>query len=238
MPVKVPGISGVTDIATMQGGTCVVVHDSTVSCWGTWTRFDDAPDSDSDRVEPQPYTVAGTSGARSVQLGGGYACAVLASGTMRCWGNDRDDQIGAPDSATTMGVVLQPFDVTRATAISQVALLGATNCVLHGSGNVRCWGRDIAANLDSVVDLPVRGAIDLGLTYGVSHVYVITSDHVLHAWENDHKGSLLPFETAPLEALQISGGEFAACALAIDSSVHCWGDDASATGMPIVIPAR
>ena len=94
LPFKVNNFS-----ASLAQHTCAVTSDSLVLCWGAGTRGQIGDGGASSRLIPTP--VVGLSGpAISVSAGGfndvntGQTCALLISGSVQCWGNNDNGQLG------------------------------------------------------------------------------------------------------------------------------------------------
>jgi len=94
LPFKVKNFS-----ASLAQHTCAVTTDSLVLCWGAGTRGQIGDGAASWRWLPTP--VVGLSGpAISVSAGGfndsnnGQTCALLVSGSVQCWGNNDNGQLG------------------------------------------------------------------------------------------------------------------------------------------------
>jgi alpha-tubulin suppressor-like RCC1 family protein len=154
VPVVVPGIHA-RAIAAGWNHTCVILEDGTVECWG---------DGDQGQVgnghnavaNPIPVPVPGLANAVAVAAGFGHTCAVLADGTVWCWGENSHGQLGNG----TMVRSLQPVKVDGITnAVSVTAGFNHT-CVLLSDGSMKCWGDDASGELtdgtqkDSAVPVP------------------------------------------------------------------------------------
>jgi alpha-tubulin suppressor-like RCC1 family protein len=80
-PVSVVGVSNAVAITAGMSGTCALLRDSTVWCWGGgWLGDGGASGSYT------PVQVMGVTGAVAVAAGMMHACAMLKSGTVYCWG--------------------------------------------------------------------------------------------------------------------------------------------------------
>ena len=79
--------------------TCAGLADGTLRCWG-WDLFrqlgaNRPPDPDIVDWSWTPVTVVSiTATATGVAAGGNHTCALLADGTLRCWGGDDFGQLG------------------------------------------------------------------------------------------------------------------------------------------------
>jgi alpha-tubulin suppressor-like RCC1 family protein len=102
--------------------------------------------------------VTGISNATTVSVGNGFACALLATGAIQCWGANSYGQLGNGDNTDSV----TPVDVTA--LINRFALAAGGNhvCAL-GVGQAHCWGWNYSGQLgdgsttDSNVPIPVFG---------------------------------------------------------------------------------
>ena len=97
------------------------------------------------------------SGLRSISAGQNGGCELGIDSTIRCWGNNKQGQLGdgtTTDSLIPVGVKNLPFPI-------QAIAVGGLSCVLTSSGGVRCWGGNTEgqlgnnSKLDSSVPVPV-----------------------------------------------------------------------------------
>jgi alpha-tubulin suppressor-like RCC1 family protein len=91
VPGAVPGVSPAKAISSSEYGSCAVLADGTVSCWGNDSAY-----SSGSFV---PVAVPGIGGAVAVASGLSHECALLESGKVVCWGDNTSGQLG--DGTTT-----------------------------------------------------------------------------------------------------------------------------------------
>jgi alpha-tubulin suppressor-like RCC1 family protein len=152
--------------------------------------------------------VPNLSGARSITLGFFESCAILAGGTVSCWGYDAYGQLGtAPNQASNCAGEIclpSPTPVLGLTGVVQVALSTAVGCALRGDGTVWCWGSNYQGTLGRGSD----GGVAFQPPGPVPGIY---------------------------DALAIAGGSFDhMCAIRADRTVWCWGrNNVGETGQPV-----
>ena len=137
---------GVAALEVALGGiqSCVLFTDGRVKCWSTieehWNLG--PPDTDSSSESP-PFVDLGE-GATAVQVAAGqdHSCAVLADGSLRCWGSNASGQLGLPgtdvigDDETPAEV--NPVDVGG--RVVHVSCGSEHTCATLENGRVVCWG--------------------------------------------------------------------------------------------------
>jgi len=169
--------------------------------------------------------------------GGGHTCAVLADGTLWCWGRSESGELGVGEVGGAREV---PARVGTAEDWVAVAAGGAHTCGLRADKSLWCWGSNTHGQLGTGVfgegterGEPVR--IDGGfqtISAGGLHTCGIRTDGELSCWGagewGQHGlGSNDPAPTpAPVEPdawTSVAAGVDHTCALAEDGAPWCWG---------------
>jgi hypothetical protein len=94
IPVEVPGLSsGVAAVAVGTSHSCAVMLSGAVKCWGYNVH---GQLGDGTTVASQvPVDVVGlSSGVVALAVGDRHACALLATGAVKCWGDNSTGQLG------------------------------------------------------------------------------------------------------------------------------------------------
>ena len=184
--------------------------------------------------------------ATTVVAGGGFTCALLVDGTVRCWGENGLRQLG--DGTTTTHVIpVQVVGVSGATAIAA----GASHaCAIVAGGAVTCWGANDSGQLgagstgeaaDATPVSGLSGAIDL--TAGGRHTCAVVEGGAVECWGNDNFGQLgdgNAFSVSPVpvtvtglsSAVDIAAGYQHTCAVLADGTARCWGFGTLGDGVP------
>ncbi len=93
-PADVPGLaSGVAEISVGEYHRCALMAGGGAKCWGdnTWGQLGTGASPGG----PSPMDVPGlASGVAAVGAGERHGCALLATGGVRCWGDNYSDQAG------------------------------------------------------------------------------------------------------------------------------------------------
>jgi alpha-tubulin suppressor-like RCC1 family protein len=113
VPVQVTGVTNATAVAVSQDGSCALLTDGTVKCWGLVY-----PNSNGSwRMDATPLTVPGVSGAIAIGSGEFHFCAVLGDGSVTCWGMNDNGELG--DGTT----------VRRTASVAVVGLAGPVKAI-------------------------------------------------------------------------------------------------------------
>jgi len=214
---------------------CVLSTDESVWCWG---------DNQSNEIgvprvvpyEQKPIRIASVTGAKSVVAGGGHACALIAGGTVSCWGNNSDGQLGDPAHAS-----FAPRTIPAMHDVIEVAAGDKHTCVLLGDRSVWCWGRNSYGEVgDGTMELRDHPVLVKGLddarhiAAGGVQTCAIRADDSVVCWGGAAPstapgappplGRTTPTPIAGLGATkQVVVGYAGGCALSTSGRVLCWG---------------
>lgn len=202
---------GGTVVSLSAGGahTCALLDNGKVRCWGdgssgqlgygkTDSIGDDEPPASAGDVD-----VGGT--VVSLSAGAAHTCALLDTGSVRCWGSGLYGRLGYGDTKS-IGDDEAPAsagDVQVGGTVVSVAAGGTHTCALLDTGNVRCWGDGISGrlgygNIDSIGDdetPETAGDVNVGDTVtqvsaGGSHTCVLLDSLDVRCWGASGYGQL------------------------------------------------
>lgn len=141
-PVAVPGLTRVVSVATGNIHTCAVTDAGAVKCWG-YNVHGELGNNSTTQFFNTPVDVVGLDhGAVAVSAGNMHSCALMATGAVKCWGDNRHGQLG--NNSTTSSLV--PVDVVGLTNAIDLAVAGEAmfdrshSCALTTAHGVKCWG--------------------------------------------------------------------------------------------------
>ncbi len=242
VPVAVSGL-GVGTVVQIVAGvyhTCALLVDGSAKCWG----YDDSGmlgNGASTGFFDVPVSVSGLGAGTVAQIAAGtrHTCALLVDGSVKCWGNNNSGQLGNNNGGVNSNV---PVAVTGLGAGTTVQLTAGSShtCALLKDGSVKCWGNYMLTTL-SQVPVAISG-LGVGTTVQISggngHTCVLLKDGSSKCWGSNNHGQLGNGGTTDSSALvavsglgagtvaQIyAGGYYYSCAVLVDGSAKCWGDN-------------
>lgn len=204
-PALVEGQLRFATVATGSAHTCALADDYSVWCWGS----NDAGQlglGESPEVLPfvdRPNKVEGLPD-QAVLLSTKYrhVCAVLRSGTLWCWGNNYEGQLGQGDAFTAESSGIRPSPAPRQVGTDSdwesVSTGDGHTCAMRSDGTLWCWGRNSNAQLSQNPSEPqIRGPRQVGQDTGfrsvdaaLEHTCAIRSDDSLWCWGLNVGGAL------------------------------------------------
>ena len=264
-----PSAAPLVNIVQVSAGissTCALDSSQRIWCWGANSQgqsgygdatSDSGGDAGKNFAVPRARLVRDGSsspitGFTSVSVGERFACAIKQGGTVWCWGDNDDGQLGnggIADSSTP----IQVTGVTGATVISA----GARHACVIASGGVKCWGQGSDGRLGSSrasgplapVSVDVSNAVRL--SSGYAHSCALDSSAKLWCWGRfyDNYSADMSGGTGGGTASVRSGGVFGTsgtsttpqqvvglgsvksfasgnnhvCAVEVDGPMKCWG---------------
>ena len=251
--------SGRTALAVAAGHshTCAILDDGSLKCWGDNSHGQLGDGSTTDRTSPVQVDLGSGNTAVSISAGHSHTCAILDDGTLKCWGQDNNGQIG--DGGTNSD---QSSPVTINLGSSQTADSVSAGvyhtCAVLDDGSIKCWGLNNEGQLGdgstTTRTTPVSVNLDAGkmayaVAAGLHHTCAIVDDH-LECWgSNDQyqlrQGSyanpdqghqqnpiIVGRHTQDISKMRaISAGYNHTC-LVSDNAMHCWGNLSDDTSTP------
>jgi alpha-tubulin suppressor-like RCC1 family protein len=170
-----------------------------------------------------------------------HTCALRGDGTVRCWGRNKEGQLGDLTSDMRTAPVL----VMGVSGATQLALGSNFSCALLRDKTVTCWGAGKAWGdgrmRSNVAPTHVAGVRDVSqIDAGGLLVCAVISGGAVKCWGNEGDtvpaGGSVPPTT---DAVEVSVAAAHACARMRDGSVRCWGDSPwNGTGGPSMATPR
>jgi alpha-tubulin suppressor-like RCC1 family protein len=229
------------DVAQIAAGgetTCAVTTAGAVWCWGD-DSYGALGDGNTGGQSSMPLPVMNLpSTAQRVVLGGHHTCALLAGGTLACWGNDTQGQLG-DGQRNPRGTPVNP--VGLGSGVTHVALGESHTCAVAQGGGVYCWGDNSFGQLGNTTAPPssatpvavtgLTGAVDVAA--GTAFSCALLAAGQVECWGDGGSGQLGGAASSPTPVVvampspvkALSAGAKHVCALTTAGGVVCWGAD-------------
>jgi alpha-tubulin suppressor-like RCC1 family protein len=236
----VPVVASLPGAATVIGAgathTCAVVPGTGVECWGNNSR---GQLGDGTEVNRSSAVAVAVLGSDVIELAGGleHTCALLAGGSVWCWGRNDAGQLGTGTKVDS----LTPLPVLLVGTVTSIAAGDKFTCAAVRGLGVECWGQNSYGQLGdgtkvdhslpvlvTGISLPVQS-----LAAGQSHTCASFNDGSLMCWGRNSRGQLGNGTTAdsltPVSALatsvqSVTAGQDFTCATLVSDVVQCWGN--------------
>ena len=165
VPVQVSGVAGsgalagVSQVSINSFGTCATLTNSGLDCWGGTTGV-----SSSGSAYPVPVPMPGGgglfSGVAATAGGEDWACALLTSSQVSCWGGQMNEYESTHELARKISFTPTPLlDAAGSplTNVSQVAASPYETCLVFNSGAIDCLSPTLA--LIPVPEFPLNDSL-------------------------------------------------------------------------------
>ena len=178
-PATVVGMDiGAIAVTAGDNHTCTIVlaqfgPNSGIRCWG-YDLYGQLGRGNNAQPLYVPVPVVGLEpgGAQHVvdlSAGGNHACAALANGSVRCWGQNSEGQLGQTSTGPDDRRDQPAAAVTGITSATAVAAGGHHTCAKVAEG-LKCWGQDLFGELGRGADQRVRSPLAINNTGGAAQV--------------------------------------------------------------------
>jgi hypothetical protein len=143
---------GRTAVAISAGGahTCAILDNGRVLCWGFggqgqlgYGNTDNLGDTEIPGLTA-PVNLGAARTARAISAGADHTCAILDNGSVRCWGDGTDGELGYGNTSNVgdaqSPASVGPVDLGPGRTAVAISAGGAHTCALLDNTGVRCWG--------------------------------------------------------------------------------------------------
>jgi alpha-tubulin suppressor-like RCC1 family protein len=254
-----PDLQPLGNVASVSMGAahgCALLTDTTVRCWGKRTDGqlgDGPPPMDAPPSATAVTVLAGPglplSGVTQLVTGGYFTCALVTNGTVSCWGNGGDGEIGDGFDANRAN----PTQVASLTNVTSIGAGTSHACAVLADTSVRCWGRNSSGQIGDGAsgdarllpvavgdpDTPLTGVAAVGL--GKESTCARMTDGTVRCWGDNFSGQLgdgtTDAQLTPVTVLQggapltgarrLSTGGDHSCVRDDLGFLRCWGYNAN-----------
>lgn len=187
-PQRIPGLSGVVDIAAGYQTGYAVLQDGTVRSWGTnyESALGDGTTYAQKEFSLSVVTVSGVSNAMKVAGGSWFGLALLKDGTVRGWG-----QMG--DGSTLSGNRYTPAAVTGISSAVSIVAASQTGYALLSDKTVVAWGDGENGELGNGASVATASPVavqGLSNVRSIGSSYALRSDGTVWVWGANDKGQI------------------------------------------------
>lgn len=235
---RVGGIAGkAIQISGGFGHFCVLTDSQDIYCWGNYSSRN--PGGSSAAVQSPTAVKMNVNVGEITQLASGnyFDCALLATGAVKCWG---DNSSGGLGNGTTMDSSTA-VDVTGLTDdVAQISVKNSSACALQKNSQVMCWGEEHQSTPESPVFSTVATlsaqlpeAIQT-LAVDTNHACALATSGSVYCWGSNEYGQVgnggAGFANKPVKVeafkekvIHLSAGGGRSCAVTEPGEVYCWG---------------
>jgi alpha-tubulin suppressor-like RCC1 family protein len=226
---------------------CMILDNASVACWGEGA--DGQLGNNDTSYQSAPVYVSSFGPGRTataITAGARHTCALLDNGSVSCWGNGEEGQLGngALQSSSSVPSPVLPFPSgQRAITLSSGY---AHTCAILDDGAVACWGAGSEGRLGNggtsssaspqLTDSLGENRSAKSISSGHQHTCAILDNGSTVCWGDGSKGQLgkgslaSSSSPAPIAAIPsafkpvaLASGDGHTCALLSKGSVVCWG---------------
>lgn len=226
-------LTSVLKVSAAKEGTCALLENETVTCWGNGADGLLGDGTSDDRYYAGP--TVGLAGVTSLSTPheDNKACAVTRQGSVFCWGREWSP------SATR----LSPVQKTGITDASLISTGYYHSCVTTTGSTFNCWGDGTWQKQTGTTQVSgdiytTPGLATSSIDAKNARTCVVLVDTTAKCWGSGYLGVLgtgNESDRSTASSVKVSGsevltgvdrielGESLACALLINTSIYCWG---------------
>ena len=178
-----------------------------------------------------------------IALGASHTCALTTDGSVWCWGQNDQGQLGAnkADCPQSSPAPVKDFQKN----VVEIALGEAHTCARKLDRSVFCWGAKAHGECsgpsqpfsDGVIHVADLGTSAVGIAAGARHTCARKLNGFVDCWGDNYHGQLgagamtsnnpVPLELTALGTgvVEMAAGDSHTCARKGDGTVLCWGDN-------------
>ena len=243
-PVIAGPMAAASSVSASANFTCAIAAGAAM-CWGSGTTGEQGNGDTFDRHAPGAVSGLNASVA-SIATGYNAACATLAGGEARCWGQNTAGKLGANLPSNSMQTV--PVTVAADAGIAQIFPALTFACAVSSVGQLLCWGANGLGQLGDGTSNGTRPGIAATLPFDAGILSVASGGAAEHScvgtvrgamcWGNNDHGQVgdgtvsvggqahaIPTPVVDLHepVVSMARGASHTCAVTQSGGVYCWG---------------
>jgi alpha-tubulin suppressor-like RCC1 family protein len=191
-PVVVSGVSNAKQISSSGDTNCALIEGGTVKCWGS-NYYGSLGDGSTTPLSSTAVNVVGLTNVTQVAVGVASSCALLSSGSVKCWGLNIDGELGN-DTTTSSSA---PVTVNGLSGVSYISAGSVNICALLTTGSVECWGVNTNGELGdgNTTNSPIPVAVSglsgaTQIAVGDDHSCALLDSGGIECWGGNAGGQL------------------------------------------------
>jgi alpha-tubulin suppressor-like RCC1 family protein len=255
-PVPVTGLGGVVSVAAGSDFTCALTDGGAVWCWGNNSSGQLGNDTYAPSSVPVRVldSLAGAplGSVTAITAGRNQTCAVTASGSALCWGNNSEGQLG---NGTFIDADLPTAVAGLSNGVTAISAGSYFTCAVNTAGAALCWGHgpwgqlgngtDADSAVPSVV-LAATGKTPLtgvaAISAGAEDACALMSGGPVLCWGANNSGQLgntaaglqsntpvavsdVAGDSGLTGVVSVSAGTENSCAVTAAGAALCWGQN-------------
>ena len=244
--ISISAIDPTGRIAAGDKHTCAIAVNNIIWCWGDnqFSQLGSAALPDLPSLIPvQTTSLPGSRIAHRVAAGANHTCVLATDGTVWCWGQNGNGNLG-DGSFLNQG---DPVQVVLDGTATMIAAGGSTTCAALSDNSLKCWGKGSSGQIGNGAALLSNGTpVSTSLVpdsftvahieIGTTHSCAISVAGAAWCWGQSTFGRLgttassnavTPTATASLgsTASEVAAGGAHTCALLSNGTISCFGSN-------------
>ena len=244
--ISISAIDPTGRIAAGDKHTCAIAVNNIIWCWGDnqFSQLGSSALPDLPSLIPvQTTSLPGSRIAHRVAAGANHTCVLATDGTVWCWGQNGNGNLG-DGSFLNQG---DPVQVVLDGTATMIAAGGSTTCAALSDNSLKCWGKGSSGQIGNGAALLSNGTpVSTSLVpdsftvahieIGTTHSCAISVAGAAWCWGQSTFGRLgttassnavTPTATASLgsTASEVAAGGAHTCALLSNGTISCFGSN-------------